>query len=473
MHFDLDAAGRAPAGMIFVPGSKWSDYIGFVGWQGPFEIPPYYVDRDEVTNRDYQSFVDSGGYRNQKLWPAEFVKDGHSITWGEAMALLRDATGRPGPSTWTAGHYPTGTENLPVTGVSWYEATAYATWAGKSLPVLAQWKQIAPSDLGGAITMMSNIAGHSLAPVESYKGVGPWGTYDTDGNAREWVANAVDNDLRFILGGSWRSPNYLYYSPEAASPWDRSDTNGFRCVRNLKPMPIASTLTVHRVRRDFAHFKPAPDGVFNAYKLLYAYPNTALDAVSEGIVRETDDWREEKVEYNTGYRGERMSAFLFLPKHVRPPYQTVIFFPSARVLFYRTSSNGHELGDLQFFDYILQSGRAVLYPIYEDTYDRHVHFYFPDASQSIQLTTDQYKDTARSVDYLNTRPDIDSSRLAYLGVSMGAAQGVINATLLQSRLKTAIFSRRRLLPRCSTPGRRSGRFRSAPEDSRAHDQRTL
>jgi cephalosporin-C deacetylase-like acetyl esterase len=191
--------------------------------------------------------------------------------------------------------------------------------------------------------------------------------------------------------------------------------------------------------RDFTHFKPAPDSVFSAYKLLYDYSHTSLDAVSKGIVRETEDWREERVEFNTGYRGERMSAFLFLPKHVRAPYQTVLFFPSARVLVYHDDANGQELGDLQFFDYILQSGRAVMYPIYEGTYDRQVHFYFPAASQSIQLTTDQFKDAARSLEYLATRPDIDNSRLAYLGVSMGAAQGVINAALLQNKLKTAIL----------------------------------
>jgi serine/threonine protein kinase/dienelactone hydrolase len=439
MSFDLDAAHRAPPGMVYVPGGPWLDYIGFVGWQGPYEIPPFYVDRHEVTNREYQGFVDAGGYQNQKLWPAEFTKDGHKLPWTDAMSLFRDSSGRPGPSTWTAGHYPEGQADFAVTGVSWFEASAYASYMGKSLPVLAQWKEAAPSDFGAAVIAMSNISGSGPAPVERFKGLGPFGTYDTAGNAQEWVANVADDTLRLILGGSWRTPNYEYYDPGATSPYDRSDTNGFRCVRNLTPLPVASTLPVHRIMRDFTHFKPAPDSVFSAYKLLYDYAHTPLDAVSKGIVRETEDWREERVEFNTGYRGERMSAFLFLPKHVRPPYQTVLFFPSARVLVYHDDANGQELGDLQFFDYILQSGRAVMYPIYEGTYERQVHFYFPAASQSIQLTTDQFKDAARSLDYLATRPDIDNSRLAYLGVSMGAAQGVINAALLQNKLTTAIL----------------------------------
>ncbi len=71
-----------------------------------------------------------------------------------------------------------------------------------------------------------------------------------------------------------------------------------------------------------------------------------------------------------------MAAYLFLPKKVQPPYQTVLFFPSARVLFMPDNKNGRELGDIHFFDYIVQSGRAVMYPIYEDTYERRANFHF-------------------------------------------------------------------------------------------------
>jgi pimeloyl-ACP methyl ester carboxylesterase len=157
------------------------------------------------------------------------------------------------------------------------------------------------------------------------------------------------------------------------------------------------------------------------------------------VVKETADWREEKATIDTGYRGERMSIYLFLPKNVKPPYQAVLFFPSARLDFIYDSKNGTALGDLRFFDYIVQSGRAVVYPIYQDTYERRAQGSLHWDSQMIQLTAERYKDAARSLDYLATRPDIDSSKLAYLGVSMGSSQGVIYTTLLQDRLKTAIF----------------------------------
>ena len=97
------------------------------------------------------------------------------------------------------------------------------------------------------------------------------------------------------------------------------------------------------------------------------------------------------------------------------------------------------LGDKKFFDYVVQSGRAVMYPIYEDTYERRVKLYLPNGVMSSELNADHYKDAARSLDYLATRSDIDSNKLAYLGVSMGSATGVIISTLLQDRLKTSIF----------------------------------
>ena len=436
MDFALDAAKKSPAGMVRTSGGTWEDYIGFVGLVGPFKLPPYYLDQFEVTNRAYQEFVDNGGYEKKEYWLEKFMQDGRELSWDEAMAQFRDTTGRPGPSTWVAGHYPQGQADFPVSGVSWFEASAYAAFAGKRLPVMAQWFQAAPPDLGFYVTRASNITGSALAAVGAYRGLGPFGTYDMAGNVREWVVNAVGDNLRFILGGSWKSQSYTYAEPEALSPFDRSGTNGFRCVRNTEPPPADASQTVKPMVRDFASFRPVSDEVFHAYKLLYEYPKSPLKAKDEGVVEDTVDWREEKITFDAAYGGERMSAYLFLPKNVHPPYQTVLFFPSARVMMLDDS---RKLGDEKFFDYIIQSGRAVMYPIYQDTYERRVKSDLPEGVLSGELNADQYKDAARSLDYLATRPDIDSNKLAYLGVSMGSAKGVIIATLLQDRLKTAIF----------------------------------
>jgi eukaryotic-like serine/threonine-protein kinase len=438
MNFALDADHTAPEGMAYVPGGNWGDYIGFVGMVG-YKLPAFYVDRYEVTNREYQKFVDAGGYEKTEYWTEKFVGGGRKLSWADAIAEFRDTSDRPGPSTWAGGHYPEGKGDYPVGGVSWFEAAAYAAYAKKKLPAFGQWYKMAPEEVARHVVPMSNFSSKEVAAAGKYVGLGPYGTYDTAGNVREWVLNPVDKDLRFTLGGSWRSPSYMYYTPEVASPFDRSETNGFRCVRNLAPLNAATLGEVKRSTRDFTTFKPVNDEVFHAYQLLYEYPKTPLNVQEQGLVQETVDWREEKVSFDTGYRGERMAAYLFLPKNVKPPYQTVLFFPSARVEFLPGNDGGRALGDMQFFDYILQSGRAVMYPIYEDLYERRVKFSMPGASQIIELTTDWYKDAARSLDYLATRQDIDNGRLAYLGVSMGSADGLIITTLMQDRLKTAIF----------------------------------
>ncbi len=439
IHFSLDQLREAPSGTVPVPAERWGDYISPVGWVGPYQLPAFSIDQYEVTNRDYQKFVNSGGYEKEQYWHNAFTDTNRTLSWVEAMARLRDTTGRPGPATWIAGHYPEGQADYPVTGVSWFEAAAYAAYAGKSLPTFAQWYRAANMELSLYTMPASNISGSAMAPVGKFQGLGTFGTYDMAGNAREWVMNASDNGTRMILGGDWKSPGYLYTMPEALLPFDRSATSGFRCVSNSTPPPPETTGPVRHNARDLARFKPAPDAIFNAYKLLYTYPASPLNARQESVVAETADWREEKVTFDDAYDGERMAAYLFLPKNVRPPYQTILFFPSARVLYLNNNDNGRALGDTKFFDYVIQSGRAVMYPIYQSTYERRAKFYLPDGSEPIALTQQWYKDAARSLDYLATRQDIDNTRLAYMGVSMGSADGVVFSTLLQNRLKTVVL----------------------------------
>ncbi|MEP6492224.1 MAG: bifunctional serine/threonine-protein kinase/formylglycine-generating enzyme family protein [bacterium] len=436
MRFALDSARAAPPGMVYATGSTWGGFIAFVGWVGPYDLPPFYIDKYEVSNRDYQQFVDAGGYDRREYWTEGFVDAGRGLPLAEAMARFRDSTGRPGPSTWKAGHYAEGRGDYPVQGVSWYEASAYAVYAGKTLPVMAQWYYAAPPDVAGLTVQASNISKEHVAPVGAFKGVGPFGTYDMAGNVREWVANPVHADRRLILGGAWSSETYLYSEPEALSAFDRSATNGLRCVRNLRPPPVAALAAIKPLERDFSKVTPASDAVFHAYEVMYAYDHTPLTAKVERVMDETSDWREERVTFNTAYGHERMAAYLFIPKHVRAPYATIVFFPSARVI---DLTNSQSLGDVSFFDYIVQSGRAVLYPVYQDTYERRVRTVLPGASQEMTLTVQRFKDLARSIDYLYTRADIDTTKLGYLGVSMGAAEGVIYTTLLQDKLKTDVF----------------------------------
>jgi serine/threonine protein kinase/dienelactone hydrolase len=436
MRFALDTALNAPKGMVWIGAGRWGNMIDFVGWVGPYNLPAFYMDRFEVTNRQYQEFVDKGGYAKREYWTEKFVEHGRELTWDQAMPRFRDRTGRAGPSTWDGGHYPDGEADHPVSGISWFEASAYTTFAGNSLPTFAQWYEAAPPGLGDRIARESNISRTQVAAAGTFKGIGPYGTYDMAGNVREWVANALDEDRRFILGGAWNSPSYLYADPEALSPFDRSPTNGVRTVRNITPLPPEVSRPVKPLDRDFSKVRPASDEVFRAYRVMYDYPRTPLNAKTDSIAGETKDWRVERVSFDAPYGSGRLTAYLFLPKRVRPRYQTVVFFPSARVLDIPSSA---DLGDVEFFDYVVQSGRAVLYPIYQDTYERRFTQRMPSATQPIDIIVQRAKEVGRSLDYLASRADIDKNNLAYLGVSMGSAEGVIYTTLAQDRLKTAVF----------------------------------
>jgi hypothetical protein len=97
------------------------------------------------------------------------------------MDLFRDATGRPGPSTWEGGRYPEGKADYPVSGVSWFEAAAYAEFAGKALPVIAQGYKVMPPLLDRFAVAESNLSG-TPAPVGQFAGLGPYGTFDLIGN---------------------------------------------------------------------------------------------------------------------------------------------------------------------------------------------------------------------------------------------------------------------------------------------------
>ncbi len=430
MDFDLATVARAPEGMVPVSGGLWTDSLAFLGWVGPYQLPPFFIDRFEVTNRQYQVFVDNGGYTTRDYWKQPFVRDGHELSWADAMVLFRDATGRPGPSTWEGGRYAEGMADYPVSGVSWFEAAAYAEFMGKSLPVIAQGYKVMPSLLDRFAVAASNLSGHP-APVGQFAGLGPFGTLDMIGNVREWYWNEANDGLRYTLGRQANS-----YGPEALMPFDRSALNGFRCVSNSAPIPEEASAPRVMLRRDFSTARPVDDGAFKIYRDMYAYDRTPLDATSQPMADSSVDWTREKVTFDAAYGGERITAYLFLPKNTQPPFQAVVFFPSARVNFLTSSA---DLGDMNFVDYVIKSGRAVIYPVYQRLYERRTATVtLPGPTLQRQVLVDWRKDVGRSIDYLETRDDIDTTRMAYLGVSQGSAYGVILAAL-EDRFKAVVL----------------------------------
>jgi eukaryotic-like serine/threonine-protein kinase len=168
------------------------------------------------------------------------------------------------------------------------------------------------------------------------------------------------------------------------------------------------------------------------YRRQYAYDPAPLNVTVE-TTEKTEVGLKYTVAFDAAYGGERMHAFLFLPGTGSPPYQTVIFFPPSDA-FQLRSSRDMSLG---FGGLIIRSGRAFLYPVYKGTYERPT----PDATgpnEERELRIAWSRDLGRAVDFLETRSDIDRTRLAFYGVSAGADAGVI-LTALEPRLKTAVL----------------------------------
>ena len=426
----LAREGSAPPDMVMVSGGNFA-----VGIAKPVVLPDFWLDKYEVTNREFKRFVDAGGYRDKKYWKEPFSQGDRVLAFDEAMARFLDATGRTGPASWELGSYPEGQEEFPVGGISWFEAAALSEFAGKSLPTIYHWYRAANIDeLSADILRLSNFEGKGPRKVGESGALGPWGTLDMAGNVKEWSANVTQGTtMRFILGGSWEEPNYRYTEGDAQDPWERSTRYGVRLVKNAGPIGEAGA-PVARVYGDPKSVVPASDALVDVYSRFYDYDRSPLNTRVESVDDSSPYWRKETVSFDAAYAGERVPANVFLPKNATPPYQTVVVFPSAYALF-ATSS---QLLDYSRFDFIVRSGRAAIYPVYQGTYERRRRAVTGPSDQRdwyVQMA----KDFFRAVDYLETRQDIDKQRLGYYSLSLGAYFGPIPVAL-EPRIKVAVFA---------------------------------
>ena len=447
LAFTLDKEGSIPRDMVGVSSAGGYAFLFLTGLDH-LPAPPldhFLMDRYEVTNKQFAGFVAAGGYRKPEFWKHPFTKDGRVLSWQAAMTEFRDSTGRPGPATWELGAHPAGQDDSPVTGVSWYEAAAYAEFVGKSLPTIYHWNRAAWTVAGlrdiSPVVRLSNFAAQGPAPVGKHTGMNPYGTYDLAGNAKEWCWNAADPraDRRYILGGAWNEPVYMFNDPDAQPPMSRLPTYGFRCVKYLSEIPAPLLEPTETARRDYHKEKPVSDEVFRIYRSFYLFDKTRLDPALESVDDSPEHWKIEKVTFNAAYGNERAIAYLFLPRGAETPYQTVIFFPGSGALRSRSFQKSVQPAA---FDFIVRSGRAVIYPVYKSTYERGDGLLGdrPNLTSTYRDHVIQwYKDFARTVDYLETRKDLDARRLGYYGYSWGAVLGPI-LLAQEGRVKAAVWA---------------------------------
>jgi formylglycine-generating enzyme required for sulfatase activity/predicted esterase len=404
-----------PPGMVHVPAGSPG-----LGSANGVALDEFWIDRYEVTNRQYKTFVDEGGYREDRFWDADADR-----------SRLVDSTGRPGPAGWALGDYPEGEDDLPVGGVSWYEAKAYAAWAQKSLPTVFHWRLAASQGIFSEILQQSNFATKGPSAVGTYEGIGPFGTYDMAGNLREWCLNR-SGGRRFTLGGAWSDPDYLYRGTDTAEPHDRLPLNGFRCVKTAEPVRGEALQEIVYVDYDHRQDVAIDDEAYAIVARIFDYDKRDLAAESEAKDDSANDWRQETVTVRAAYGDESLPIHLFLPKNTEPPYQAVVFFPPSSALYHTDSSNP----SFPFAYFIPKSGRALIYPIYKGTYGRQVELSGP--NDRAQRTIHIGKDLRRTVEYLESRSDIDMEKLAYYGLSWGASMGP-TMTAIEPRFAASIL----------------------------------
>jgi hypothetical protein len=349
------------------------------------------------------------------------------------MSRFVDASGKPGPATWRNGTYPAGEADFPVGGVSWFEALAYANFAGKSIPTTFHWTAAANFSAFSGTLRMSNFRGEGPARAGLFQGVGRFGTYDMAGNLTEWCWNLLGG-MRTVRGGSWADPEYLYQSADAAPAFDRNPSRGFRCIRDIANQPAQLRAEVPRPLRPVQDEQPVSDEVFQTYRSFYAYDRTELNVRLESVDDSSPWWKRERVSFDAAYPGERVIAYVFLPRNTAPPYQTMVFFPPGQAQREKTS---REL-EMRRMDFVVKSGRAVVYPIYKSTYERATAGgpRGPNARRDIRIQW--FKDFGRSLDYIETRRDLDRDKLVFFGASQGAGYAGIPLAL-DARMKTAIL----------------------------------
>jgi formylglycine-generating enzyme required for sulfatase activity/pimeloyl-ACP methyl ester carboxylesterase len=440
-HLKMDPIGSLPENMVRIPKSTTDMEIVGLEKYGPKELPEFLIDKFEVTNRQFKAFMDAGGYTNSAYWTIPIVEGGKVIPLSLALGRFTDRTGRRGPATWEAGSYPDGTENHPVTGVSWYEAAAYAAYAHKQLPTVFHWAAVADTWRSEFLIPLSNFSGKSTSAVGSLANLSAYGVYDLAGNAREWTFNqSGDADQRFILGGGWSDPSYAFNDSFTQPALDRAESNGFRCIMQLTEDSGAVALArpLSREFRDYSKERPVSDAIFASFSRQFIYDKTPLHATVDRSM-EGEAWKADVVSIDAGYNNERLVLYVFLPKTYSAPLQPVVFFSGSNG-FHESKFEPTLINSRLLF--IMKSGRALIFPIYKGTYERQ-----DDLKSDLQEQTVRYKDHvimwgkeySRTIDYLETRKDMQADKVAYLGISWGGFMGGI-IPAVEKRIKVVVLN---------------------------------
>lgn len=251
-HLRIAKLGKDGAQMVFVPGGVI--WMGSKEERGEFDEKParqvtihsYFIDLYEVTNAQYQRFVQETNRHRQEVM----------VFFDDTAVLFQP--------------------KLPAVGISWFDADAYCVWNGKRLPTEAEWEHAArgeddrPWPWGSTYADgYANARGEDdgfayTAPVGSFEaGRSPFGLYDMSGNVLEWIFDWYDEFFykdgqvtypkgpdagmaKVVRGGSWDNVGSDLRTTKryAVAPNRKEATIGFRCAMDAPdeaPSPVATS----------------------------------------------------------------------------------------------------------------------------------------------------------------------------------------------------------------------------------------
>jgi serine/threonine protein kinase/formylglycine-generating enzyme required for sulfatase activity/predicted esterase len=452
-HIKLVEADLVPARMVFVPSGEYRLASRTRATDQKVPVEDFFIDKYEVTNREYKEFIVAGGYYKSEYWKYAFVKDGKPVAWEVAMNEFRDRTGLQGPRNWTGQNFPEGKAEHPVTDITWYEAAAYAAFRGKQLPTIFQWEKAARNGLftyysgyvlpWGAVEFGKSVDGHAnfnsngTTSVDSFAfGMSPFGCYQMAGNVSEWCLNPHSEGFA-TAGGSWGDLFYVFSDIGAFPGFYTSNKLGFRCVLNVKGATDNQSARPIDAQAQIPSYTPNSAASFAALLSHYRYDKPPLEA--ERIdVQETDEWRRETITYLSA-NDERAIAYLYLPKSAAPPFQVIQFVPAGDVYGgYFTLAESVEMQVAP----LIKSGRAVWAVVFKGFKEReYPSNYVPPRWSTVKrrdVLVANSTDLRRGLDYLATRDDVDQQRIVYYGYSQGAEEGIIH-TAVENRFRALIM----------------------------------
>lgn len=440
-----DAEG-VPDGMRLVIGATDTIELrtkdGLKAW---FKENGFWIDVHEVSNQDYQEFIEADGYQSPEFWSsAPFLMDGEVLSFGSAMKRFVDQTGNPGPASWIGGRFPEGMELYPVSGISFFEAAAYCRFRGKRLPTIVEWRKAISSCTKWALVARSNFASDGPEICGANSGVSRFNIRDLGGNVREWCSSVNQNGSGFILGGSWENTRQVIHQNVAVDRWDRAIVNGFRCCKDR-----SETAKTQADRRQADTYMSTPikrrtqiPATLAELNALHKYDRSKLTE-PRGNQIQNARLAERRVTYaiaqlNAPYDQKHFLLHLFAPAEVRKRLPCVVVLSDLQWFSDLTTGSSpammiktESLVDIAAL--VSQGGVVLCIPEFSNKTPRRLEgngekaLGIPGNGNKKELPPHSIiraKHVMRSLDYLASRTDLDSNQFFLLGIGDHGADAV-------------------------------------------------